>query len=335
MTRTTYSAEQPRVVVIGGGSGSSNLLKGLKKLTPNISAIITMFDNGGSSGLLRREFGYPPFGDLRQCLLALGEDSAEVQGIRSALDFRFSGDSGLNGHSVGNLLLAALTSVNNDLEQAISELSAFLKVTGRVIPVTLEKAELCATLEDGRVITGESAIDLRGDELPAIRDIFLDHSVSVNPRAVEAILTADIVVLGPGDLYTSILPNLLPDGMIDALAATNGRRVYVCNLMTKRGETDGFLTSDFVKQVSRYLYPASLDWAVINGQKPSESILEAYDGEGACFVDSDLNAVRLYTNGIYSAHLASDDLPLRHNMDRTAEAVFDAVGIKIKRDARM
>lgn len=332
--KTKDKNPEPKLVIIGGGSGSSNLIKALKQHTSNISVIVTMFDSGGSSGLLRREFGFPPFGDLRQCLLALGEDTPEVQTLRKALDFRFDKDSSLSGHSMGNLLLAAMTTMSNDVERAITDLSALLRVTGRVIPVTLDFAELCANLVDGRVITGESDIDLREAPYSKIDNIFLDRAVTVNPKAVEAIMEADAVILAPGDLYTSILPNLLADGMVDALAASGKECIYVCNLMTKRGETDGFAASDFAKQVASYLKPASLGWAVINSNLPDERVLSAYTEEQAYPVIADLSEVRRHARGVYYASLASDDLPLRHDASKTANAIMHLVNLEHRKGVR-
>ncbi len=311
--------------MIGGGSGISNILQGLKQYTSELTAIVTMFDSGGSSGLLRKEFGYPPFGDLRRCLLALGEEASDTEALRRALEFRFGEETSLNGHSVGNLLLAALTTLNNDLEWAIEQTQRVLRVAGRVVPVTLEKAELCAELDDGRVILGESHIDLRLEPVPRIKRIFLDAPVSANPRAIAAILDADAIVLGPGDLYTSILPNLLVNGIVQAVAASRAVRIYICNLMTKRGETDQFKASDFVREVLSYLGPARLDWAIINTSAPPRPIQQAYEREGASLVEADLRSVNRYVNCILAASLATSSQPVRHDNLRTAEAVLRVV----------
>ncbi|MFQ6030449.1 MAG: uridine diphosphate-N-acetylglucosamine-binding protein YvcK [Dehalococcoidia bacterium] len=256
-----------KVVVIGGGTGSSAVLRGLKKYTSEVSAVVTMFDSGGSSGLLQSEFGYPPMGDLRQCLLGLSEDNETTRALRELLGFRFQQESSLNGHSLGNLLLAALTTIGHDLEQAIEEMSRLLRIHGQVIPVSLEWADLCAELKDGETLRGESSIDLRGQSSPHIDRVFLDPQVKANPQAVKAIRQADLVILGPGDLYTSVIPNLLAEGIREALAETKATRVYVCNLMTKLGETDDFKSSDFVREMNRYLAANSLDWALINARE--------------------------------------------------------------------
>lgn len=315
-----------KIVVIGGGTGSSTLLRGLRQHNVSLSAIVTMFDSGGSSGNLRREFSYPPFGDLRQCLLALSSDSPENQAVREAFGFRFGDETSLNGHSVGNLLLAALTSLKEDnLEQAIEEASRILRVDGKVIPVTLTTADLCAELEDGQIIRGESEIDLREVPNPRIKRIYIEPELNANPAALRAIEEADAVVFGPGDLYTSIIPNLLVNGMPEAIAACDAVRIYICNLMTKRGETDGYGASDFVKEMIRYLPDASLDWVAVNTSVPSASIQTAYEHEQAYLVDPELKSVSNMVAGVLATSLATSELPLRHAPDRTAEAVLQVL----------
>ena len=322
---SSKSDVRAKIVVIGGGSGISNILRGLKQHPADLTAIVTMFDSGGSSGVLRTEFGYPPFGDLRQCLLALGDDTQETQGIRDALAFRFGDNSSLNGHTVGNLLLAALTSLSHDLEQALEQISQVLRVSGKVVPVTLEQAELCAELDDGRVILGESSIDLRTAPLPAIKRIYLDREVEANPKAIQAVMEADCVILGPGDLYTSILPNLLPNGMAEAMASCRATRVFVCSLMTKRGETEGYMASAFVREITRYLGSGVLDWALVNTGIPARAIQQAYQEEGAYVVEYDLEEVSKYVNGTAATSLALDEMPLRHDPDKTTAAILQVL----------
>ena len=311
-----------KIVVIGGGSGSSVVLKGLKEHTTQLTSVVTMFDSGGSSGLLQTEFGYPPMGDLRQCLLGLSEDNESTRSLREIIDFRFRQESSLNGHSLGNLLLAALTTLGEDLEGAIDELARLLKITGQVIPVTLNKADLCAELADRSIIRGESKIDLRGEPSPRIERVFLDPPVAANPRAINAILDADVVVLGPGDLYTSIIPNLLVDGIRQAIATTHATRIYVCNLMTKLGETDDFKASDFVRDMVRYMGGPHLDWALINTRSISEAVQEVYRNEAAHPVTVDLEVVRDYVPGVFGTGLGNNQVPLKHEPDRIAEAVL-------------
>ncbi|MEX0762476.1 MAG: gluconeogenesis factor YvcK family protein [Dehalococcoidia bacterium] len=324
---STTERNQPKIVVIGGGSGSSVLLRGLKAHTTDITSIVTMFDSGGSSGILRDEFGYPPLGDLRQCLVALAEDDGNTAALRMAFNFRFSKKSSLNGHSVGNLILAALTSRHQGLQGAIDEMSQMLKLRGRVMPVTLERADLCAELEDGTVVRTEAAIDLRGEETPAIRRVFLDREVAANPRAIEAILQADAVVLGPGDLYTSIVPNLLAGGIPEALRETKAPIIYVCNLMTKLGETGGYGASDFAAAIVRYLGGRKIDFAVVHTEPVPDEIREQYAAEGATPVNPDLEDLSLHAREIVTGVYANPGPKFRHDQERLAYAVLSvAIG---------
>jgi len=285
-----------------------------------------MFDSGGSSGLLRREFGYPPLGDLRQCLLALCDGEQATRALREVFEFRFPGESSLNGHSLGNLLLAALTTLRNDIEAAIKEMSRLLGVRGEVIPVSLKTADLCAELEDGRCLRGEVNIDVRREALPRIRRVFLEPEVEANPRAVEAILKADAVVLGPGDLYTSVIPNLLPSGIPEAIAHSQARTIYVCNLMTKLGETGGFKASDFVREIVRYLGGTHLDWAMVNTQAIPGEIRQKYVVERAYSVESDVERAQECAGAVFGGPLGNNQQPLRHDPIATAEAILSIIG---------
>ncbi|MFH1560082.1 MAG: gluconeogenesis factor YvcK family protein [Chloroflexota bacterium] len=317
---------ESKIVSIGGGSGSSVALRGLKQHTSALTAIVTMFDSGGSSGKLREEFGYPPVGDLRQCLVALSEEEESTEALRTLVEFRFLQDSSLNGHSMGNLLLAALTTLRNDVEAAIEEMSRILRIQGHVVPVTLERADLCAELEDGSIVREESAIDLRGKQLPRIRRIFLDPPVVANPRAIQAILEADAIVLGPGDLYTSIIPNLLARGIPEALQETKATRIYICNLMTKLGETDGFKASDFVREIVLYMGDVQLDWTVANTRPIPAEIQQSYVAEAAYPVEPDAEAVQKYGAKFFGGPLANNQQPLRHDSSRLAEAILSVIG---------
>ncbi len=316
-----------KIVVIGGGTGSSTILGGLKNHTNDVTAVVTMFDSGGSSGLLETEFGYPPLGDLRQCLLGLSEDNETTRPLREALGFRFRQESSLNGHSLGNLLLAALTTLGTNLEQGIDEMARLLRITGQVIPVALERADLCAELRDGSVIRGESNIDLRRERCPRIQRVFLDPAVRANPKAIEAILDADAVVLGPGDLYTSIIPNLLAGGISRALATTKATRIYVCNLMTKLGETDDFKSSDFVGEIIKYMEGPHLDWALMNTRSVPEAVQQAYRVEAAYPAEVDLEKVQRQAAGVFATCLANNQLPLKHEPGHIAEAVLSIAGL--------
>ena len=327
MKHNSMNGQSPKIVVIGGGIGSSTVLKGLRKFDVQLSAVVTMFDSGGSSGRLGREFGYPPFGDLRQCLVALSDDADDTKALRQALQFRFGGDNGLSGHSVGNLLMAGLMSQSDDLNEAVEEIAKMLRVQGRVIPVTSERAELCAELENGETIRGESNIDARLESLPRISRVFLVPDVDAGSNAIDAILEADAIVLGPGDLYTSIIPNLLANGITQALAESGATKIYVCNLMTKRGETDGYNAADFVKEISAYIGSASLDWVLVNTGMPEYEIEAAYKAELAFPVKADLRAVQSLVPGVMASSLGTRDLPLRHDAYQTSASIIEAIRI--------
>jgi uncharacterized cofD-like protein len=286
-----------------------------------------MFDSGGSTGILREEFGYPPFGDIRQCLLALAGDDQNAAALRTVFEFRFSSSSSLRGHSVGNLVLAALTSAHKDgITGAIEELSGMFSLRGDVVPVTLEDAHLCAELMDGTVVRTESAIDLRGEETPPIKRVYLDRPVIANPAARKAIREADAVVLGPGDLYTSVIPNLLADGIGDALRTTKARLVYVCNVMTKLGETSGYGAGDFVRSVAGYLDGRKLDYAVVNTQPIPESVRETYLAEGAEPVEADGEHVLEHALNVVHEPLLNLGPPVRHDAARLAALVIKLAG---------
>lgn len=316
--------KRPNIVVVGGGSGSSMLLKGLKQHPVDLTAIVTTFDSGGSSGILRDEFGYPPFGDLRKCLVALS-DSSSTSSLRTASEFRFSSDSSLKGHSLGNLLLAALTSLHHNVEDAISEMSRMLDIKDKVIPVALDPADLCADLEDGSQLRGESTIDLRGGNMPRIKNMFLEPVVDANPRALEAIENADAIVLGPGDLYTSIVPNLLARGFADAVARSKAPKIYVCNLMTKLGETEGFTTSDFASEIVRYLGGTSLDCVLVNSRPVPSDALVKYASEGAVPVVHDEANIYPFSRSVMAVPLSINHPKVRHDPERVSEAVLSSL----------
>lgn len=315
-----------KIVVIGGGTGSSVALRGLKEQNVDLTAIVTAFDSGGSSGKLQAEFGHLPLGDLRQCLVALSEEAEDTAAIRSASDFRFSEESSLDGHNLGNLLLTALTAMHDDIETGIKVMSRMLRVSGDVIPVALDSADLCAELEDGSVLRGETTIDLRRSDLSAIKRVFLDPGVSANPRALDAIAQADAIVLGPGDLFTSVIPNLLVDGIADAIRTSDATTVYVCNLMTKHGETDDYSASDFVHQASRYL-GKPVDWAITNSRPIPLNTQKLYASERAAPVKVDDDEIAKRSGRHLSALLSQTGEVVRHDAHRLAEALMSVVDV--------
>lgn len=263
------------IVVIGGGSGIFNLLIGLKKYDLNITSIVSMADNGGSTGILRNEFGILPPGDIRRSLVALS-DSTSV--MKELFQYRFNIDSSLKGHSFGNLFLAALKEITGSDEKAILEAAEILKIRGKVLPVTLDNIHLCAKLENGAIIKGEVDIDIPKHD-SKIENVFLEPKARAYFGAVRAIENADIIVMGPGDLYTSIIPNLLVDGISEAIKNSKAKKIYICNLMTKHGETDNFTANDFFRVIERYLGENVIDFVVWNESKIPGDVLEKYAKE--------------------------------------------------------
>ncbi len=251
----------PRVVVIGGGTGLSRLLRGMKAHTDNLTAIVSMGDNGGSSGRLREELGVPPPGDFRNCLVALSDSEPLVQEL---FQYRFDRGNGLRGHSFGNLFIVAMTDITQNFEEALSHSSKVLAVRGDIIPATADSLSLSAVLEDGAVVHGESQI---GESGGAVERLTIEP---VNARAslsaVDAIRRSDVVVLGPGSLFTSVLPNLLVDGIADALRQSTALKVYICNVATQKGETDGFNVEDHVEAIQSHTFDTIVDYVIANSR---------------------------------------------------------------------
>src|SRR5690554_3902621 len=238
-TNRTVVTNGPRIVTIGGGTGLGTILRGLKKTTDNLTAIVTVADDGGSSGRLRAEFGILPPGDIRNCLIAMADLEPLMEKL---MQYRFNGGTGLSGHSFGNLFITAMTGITGDFEKAIEASSQVLAVRGRVYPATLANVQLHAELSDGRKVTGESTI---GKSDCSIRRVYMEPSTAeALPEAIKAIEEADVVILGPGSLYTSVIPPLLVRGIREALQNTKAPKVYICNVMTQPGETTGFTASD-------------------------------------------------------------------------------------------
>lgn len=254
------------IVTIGGGHGLSSLLRGLKKVTRNITAVVTVADNGGSSGALRRDMGILPPGDIRSCLTALADDE---EFMTQVLQYRFSSTSGVGQHNMGNLLLTALADITGSFEQGIHELASILAIRGKVTPSTLANINLAADIEvekDGQIvterITGESQITETYGHI--VRCWIEPENVSANPEAIRAILNADLLLMGPGSLYTSILPNLLVPGIASAVAASSAKRLYICNLTSQPGETDNMDSSDHLEIIRSYIPDAALDGVICN-----------------------------------------------------------------------
>ncbi len=316
-------AARPKIVVIGGGTGTYTALIGLKLHEVDLTAIVSMADNGGSSGVLRDEFGHLPPGDVRRCLLALSAEPAAGT-LRRLFEYRFDRGSWLNGHSFGNLLLTALTEITGAPDLAIQEAASILNVKGCVLPVTLDNAHLFARLGDGTVVRGETSIDLRtnGNEHP-IMDVWLTPQANAYAPALRAIQSADMVLIGPGDLYTSVIPNLLVHGIAEAIVQSRAHVVYACNLMTKHGETDGYKASDFVAEIQRYLGTAGrLDHVIVNKADAPEELLAHYRREGSMPVEPDLETCLRLGPRVVAAPLAASGTLWRHNPESLAAIVL-------------
>jgi uncharacterized cofD-like protein len=315
-----------RIVTIGGGTGSFTILSELKKVASRLWAIVTMTDSGGSSRRLMDEFGRPlPLGDLRQTLVALSR-SSRLWGDIFSYRFPEASSGIIGGHSLGNLILAALEDLNGgDLQGALEDAEEILNTGGHVIPVTVARTTLCAELDDATVIRGETTIDRRGKgttrPLLPIKRVFLDPPVSATARARKRLERADKVLICPGDLYTSIVPCLLVDGIADAVRSSDGEIIYICNVMTKRGETDGFKASDFVREVHRYL-GRRVDTVVVNtGEFPSEH-LTRYTEEGSHPVEADLSTLRSLVPRVLSGSFFSAEKLIRHDAERVLLTIW-------------
>jgi len=272
----------PHIVTIGGGTGLAVLLSGLKEYTSNISAIVTVADDGGSSGRLRREFDILPPGDIRNCLVALADAPTLM---RDLFQFRFDTTSDLSGHSFGNLFITVMTRLTGDFEKAIKETSKVLALRGQVIPSTLSNIVLSAEYKDGSTAVGENEIPRA--HRPINRVKLEPAHPAATPDALKAIKEAHIIILGPGSLYTSIIPNLLIKEISDAILASHAIKVYVCNMMTQPGESDGYAVSDHIKALINHSHPRILDYCIINTGEISQDVLKRYELENSYGVSND------------------------------------------------
>lgn len=312
--------DKPRVVVIGGGTGLSVLLRGLKERPVHISAIVTVADDGGSSGVLRDELKMPPPGDVRNVLLALADTEPLLERL---LQYRFTNGTGLAGHTVGNLLIAAMREIEGDFVRAVKKLSRVLAVRGDVLPAANQAIVLKAEMEDGTVVTGESKIPLAGKR---IRRVWLDPpDVAALPEAVAALEQADAIVLGPGSLYTSLLPNLLVPGIVDAIRRSPAVKLYICNVMTQPGETDGYSAADHVQALVDHVGDRLFDYVIVHsGRIPSE-VAQRYAQEGKKPVRCDRRRLEAMGYRVIVDELAVYRTYLRHNAARLSDHILRIV----------
>jgi uncharacterized cofD-like protein len=313
-----FLARGPKVVAIGGGTGLSTLLRGMKEHTSNLTAIVTVADDGGSSGALREELGIPPVGDIRNCISAL----ADAEPLMAKLfQYRFSQGSGLDGHSFGNLFIVAMSGITGNFEEAIRESCRVLAVRGQIMPSTLENVTLCAELEGETHVLGESKISAAN--VPIERVYLQPERPAAFPDAVRAILDADIVIVGPGSLYTSILPNLLVDGIAKALASTQALRVYVCNVATQPGETDEFRASDHVKALLKHVRGTPIDLVLANSNQEGAIKPEWH----VQHVVADVERIQKLGIEVALFDVVTPNNALRHSPERLAAAVAQPVVI--------
>jgi len=318
-----------KIVVIGGGTGTFTVLSGLKKYAVDLSAVVSMADDGGSTGILRDELGVLPPGDIRQCLVALSTSDLLM---RKLMNYRFPSGS-LKGHTFGNIFLSTLEKVTENFDEAVAKLSEILRLRGHVIPATLNKVRLVAFLANGIILRGQSLI--RKSNLEKLRKIALDPCASANPKALRAIREAELIVIGPGDLYSSLIPNFLISGISRAIVRSSAKKVYICNLMNRAGQTDHFTPLDYTRKIEEYL-GGKLDHIIYNNEHPSLKLLKNYVQEGETLVlpvhVEDERFIGDKLIGRQFAKTKKGDLIkrnlIRHNPDRLAKLIVKKVRLE-------
>ena len=323
-----------KVVLIGGGTGTSSILEGIKKYTDNISVIVNVTDTGRSSGLIRKDFNMLAPGDTRNCLIAL---SNSEQLMNDLFQYRIK-NGGLEGYSFGNLFIAALTDLTGSFEKAIEETSKILKLKGIVLPSTFDNINICAELEDGTLLKEEDEIiDRHNDQVynrSPIKNVFHQPIARANQKAIKAIEEADLIVLSPGSLYTSIISNLLVQGISEAIAMSTAKKVYVCNIMSQVSQTYGYRASDHVKKIKEYLN-SDLDFVILNNKSPNKELIDSYNSENAHLIENDIDEIENLGVSVIAEDLLDDVKEkkllwekknlLRHDPDKIAEVLVGLV----------
>lgn len=318
----------PKIVAIGGGTGLSTMLRGLKAYSTNITALVTVADDGGGSGVLRQDLGMLPPGDIRNCILALADTEPIMEKL---LQYRFQ-DGILKGQSFGNLFLAAMDGISSSFEEAVRKMSDVLAVTGSVLPITLDDVQLCAELEDGFIICGESRIGKHNTFHPGrIKRVYLEpQNAKALQDALDSIAEADVLVMGPGSLYTSIIPNLLVDGVCDAIRKSNAIKIYVCNVMTQPGETDSYTVHDHIKAIEKHSYTGIVDYCIVNTADIPEDLKRNYANDGAETVKVDCNEIyKAGVNIIQGDFVSVKNNLVRHDALKLAGVIIDLVAEKV------
>ncbi len=323
MYQKRFLEHGPKIVVIGGGTGLSVLLHGIKEYTSNITAVVTVADDGGSSGRLRQQFDIVAPGDIRNCLVALAADETMM---RELFQYRFKQETEFSGHSFGNLFLTAMTQVTGDFEKAIKESSKVLSIRGRVLPSTLDKVTLVAEHKDGRVTEGEAKIPKAGS--PIAKIFIKPQDASAAPDAVKAIREAELIILGPGSLYTSIIPNLLIKDIREAVAQAQVSKIYVCNIMTQPGETDNFKASDHIKELVTHTHPKIVDACVVNVGRIPQAMLEKYSRENSIPVEADSQTIKDFGYGVIEEDLVSATDLVRHDANKLARIIANLLNLE-------
>lgn len=304
-----------KIVAIGGGSGLSTLLRGLKKYPLDMTAVVAVSDDGGSSGKLRTELGVLPPGDIRNCLVALSEEESLMSKL---FQYRFPKKGSLSGHSFGNLFLTALSTISGGFDKAISNAGDVLAIKGKVLPVSLENVSLKATLIDGQQIKGESKISKSKNAIQKVE--IYPKNAKVSNKVIDSILQADFVILGPGSLYTSVIVNLLFDGVLSALKKTKAKKIYICNIMTQIGETTNFNLTDHIFAIEKHAYKGILDVVVVNNGKIATPVAKRYAKEFSVPVEVDTNE---YKNvKMIKKDFVSHTQYAHHDFEKLAKTIF-------------
>lgn len=308
-----------KVVVLGGGTGLSTLLRGLKQFPVDITAVVSVSDDGSSTGRLREEFNIPAIGDLRNVMVSLSEVEPILEQL---LQYRFKTNSDLNGHPIGNLLLAAMLDVTGNMVNAVESFTKILNIKGKILPFTEEQTTLMAETSDGEILEGESKITKAGK---VIKTIYYKETPKVVPEVIDAILNSDLIVFSTGSLYTSILPNIICDEMTEAIKKSKAKKMYVCNIMTEHGETDNFKVSDYIKILNKYVGDNFLDAVVVNSKYIDHGIQERYKklekSEPVIVDEEELEKLNIEVIADNLVHINKKN-QVRHNSMKTAFLIF-------------
>jgi len=305
-----------KIAALGGGSGLSTLLRGLKKYDVDITAIVNVADDGGSSGRLRTELGVLPPGDIRNCLTALSEEESLMSRL---FQYRFPKKGSLSGHSFGNLFLTAMSAISGGFDEAIANCGEVLAIRGKVLPVTLSSVTLNAELENGKIVSGESSISKSKE---TIKRLFLTpFSPPAAPEVLDALKKADVIIFGPGSLYTSVIVNLLVDGVADAVKASKAYKIYVLNIMTQPGETTDYSLSEHIEAIENHSYKGVINCVLANNGRVPPSLAKRYKKYGARQVNIDKTGIRTLKSDLFSSEIYA-----RHDCDKLAKALMKAAG---------